>query len=108
MSFKYGAQERQANGRHFTDLDEAGGRALVDDVGRICPPTPLTVHAPDAREDQPGEALAERALPKTLKPLIPAEAGTQVFCVFLEFSPLSRRQVELSYEKSLGSPLSRG
>ena len=53
MSFKYGAQERQANGRHFTDLDEAGGRALVDDVGGLSLIS-LTVTT-DAREDRPGE-----------------------------------------------------
>ncbi|MFL5296957.1 MAG: class I SAM-dependent methyltransferase [Phenylobacterium sp.] len=29
MSFKYGDQEREANGRRFTDLDEAGAAALL-------------------------------------------------------------------------------
>ena len=35
MSFKYGAQERFANSRHFTDLDEVGGKALLADVGGL-------------------------------------------------------------------------
>lgn len=37
MSFKYGRGERLANGglRHFTDLDEDGGRALVQAAGGL-------------------------------------------------------------------------
>jgi len=37
MSFKYGTAERPANGRWFTDLDEAGARALLDEVGGLEP-----------------------------------------------------------------------
>lgn len=32
MSFKYGTAERQTSGRHFTDLDEAAGKALIEEV----------------------------------------------------------------------------
>lgn len=32
MSFKYGDQQRDANGRRFTDLDEAGAEALLAQV----------------------------------------------------------------------------
>ena len=32
MSFKYGTREREANGRRFTDLDEAGAQALLAQV----------------------------------------------------------------------------
>ena len=32
MSFKYGKAERQIAGRHFTDLDEAGAEALLEQV----------------------------------------------------------------------------
>ena len=53
MSFKYGAQERQANGRHFTDLDEAGARPLIEAVGGLLLMS-LTVTG-DAREDRTGE-----------------------------------------------------
>ena len=35
MSFKYGAQERWANGRHFTDLDEGGAADLLAAVGGL-------------------------------------------------------------------------
>lgn len=35
MSFKYGADERVVAGRHFTDLDEAGARALIEGVGGL-------------------------------------------------------------------------
>jgi SAM-dependent methyltransferase len=53
MSFKYGVHERQASGRHFTDLDEAGAYALVEEVGRLALLS-LEV-SDDAREDRPGE-----------------------------------------------------
>ncbi|MGH6965386.1 MAG: class I SAM-dependent methyltransferase [Phenylobacterium sp.] len=53
MSFKYGAQERFANGRHFTDLDEAGARPLIEAVGGLALIS-LTV-TDDARDDRPGE-----------------------------------------------------
>ena len=53
MSFKYGAQERQANGRHFTDLDEAGAHPLTAEVGDLALIS-LTV-TDDARPDRPGE-----------------------------------------------------
>jgi SAM-dependent methyltransferase len=53
MSFKYGAQERFANGRHFTDLDEAAARPLLDAVGGLSLIS-LTV-TDDARDDRPGE-----------------------------------------------------
>jgi len=53
MSFKHGAQERQANGRHFTDLDEAGARPLIAEVGGLALIS-LTV-TDDARDDRPGE-----------------------------------------------------
>jgi SAM-dependent methyltransferase len=53
MSFKYGAQERQANGRHFTDLDEAGARALIEAAGGL---SLISLNVTDdAREDRPGE-----------------------------------------------------
>ena len=32
MSFKYGTQDRETPGRRFTDLDEAGARALLADA----------------------------------------------------------------------------
>jgi cyclopropane fatty-acyl-phospholipid synthase-like methyltransferase len=35
MSFKYGTQEREANGRRFTDLDEAGAKALLAETGGL-------------------------------------------------------------------------
>jgi len=35
MSFKYGAGEREADGRHFTDLDEAGAEALLAEAGGL-------------------------------------------------------------------------
>lgn len=35
MSFKYGDQDRVVDGRHFTDLDEAGARRLLADVGGL-------------------------------------------------------------------------
>jgi SAM-dependent methyltransferase len=53
MSFKYGAQERFANGRHFTDLDEAGAGPLIEAVGGLSLIS-LTV-TDDSREDRPGE-----------------------------------------------------
>jgi SAM-dependent methyltransferase len=56
MSFKYGTTERQAGGRHFTDLDEAGAEALLADVGG------LTLISMDVgRDARPGRA-AERWL----------------------------------------------
>ena len=53
MSFKYGAEERQAKGRHFTDMDEAGAETLLAAVGGI----ELIEMAvtDDAREERPGE-----------------------------------------------------
>ena len=53
MSFKYGAEERYANGRHFTDLDEAGAGLLIEAAGGL-ELISLTV-SDDAREDRPGE-----------------------------------------------------
>jgi SAM-dependent methyltransferase len=35
MSFKHGTEERQVDGRHFTDLDEAGADALLAEVGGL-------------------------------------------------------------------------
>lgn len=35
MSFKFGKGERQVEGRHFTDLDEAGADALLAKVGGL-------------------------------------------------------------------------
>ncbi|WP_421931549.1 class I SAM-dependent methyltransferase [Phenylobacterium sp.] len=35
MSFKLGTGERQAYGRHFTDLDEASARVLIAEVGGL-------------------------------------------------------------------------
>jgi cyclopropane fatty-acyl-phospholipid synthase-like methyltransferase len=53
MSFKYGDEERQASGRHFTDLDEAGARALIDETGGL---TLLSMEVTgDARADRAGE-----------------------------------------------------
>ncbi len=53
MSFKYGAQERQANGRHFTDLDEAGAHPLIAEVGGMG--LIWLKVTDDARADRPGE-----------------------------------------------------
>ena len=53
MSFKYGTEERQANGRHFTDLDEAGAHPLIAEAGGLALIS-LTV-TDDARADRPGE-----------------------------------------------------
>jgi len=53
MSFKYGVQERFANGRHFTDLDEAGAEALLAEVGGLSAIS-LTVTG-DARPDRANE-----------------------------------------------------
>lgn len=53
MSFKYGAQERQVAGRHFTDLDEAGLAALVAETGGLELLSIETSH--DVRDDRPGE-----------------------------------------------------
>ena len=53
MSFKYGAQERQANGRHFTDLDESLARALIAEVGGLAL-VALEVTG-DVRADHSGE-----------------------------------------------------
>ena len=53
MSFKYGAQERFANGRHFTDLDEAGAEVLLAEVGGLSAIS-LTVTG-DARPDRSSE-----------------------------------------------------
>ncbi|MCR5877975.1 bifunctional 2-polyprenyl-6-hydroxyphenol methylase/3-demethylubiquinol 3-O-methyltransferase UbiG [Phenylobacterium sp. J367] len=53
MSFKYGRAERDANGRRFTDLDEAAGRALVVETGGL---DLLSVKiTEDVRQDRPGE-----------------------------------------------------
>jgi SAM-dependent methyltransferase len=35
MSFKYGRQEREANGRRFTDLDEGTAARLLDETGGL-------------------------------------------------------------------------
>jgi hypothetical protein len=35
MSFKYGTEEREANGRRFTDLDEAGAAELLAAAGGL-------------------------------------------------------------------------
>lgn len=35
MSFKFGVEEREAAGRHFTDLDEAGATALLKATGGL-------------------------------------------------------------------------
>ena len=35
MSFKYGTQERDVDGRRFTDLDEGSARALLAEVGGL-------------------------------------------------------------------------
>lgn len=35
MSFKYGTAEREAHGRRFTDLDEAGAEALIAETGGL-------------------------------------------------------------------------
>ena len=51
MSFKHGTQERGANGRRFTDLDEAGAQALIAEAGGLSILT--TEVTPDARPDRP-------------------------------------------------------
>jgi SAM-dependent methyltransferase len=53
MSFKYGAGERETNGRRFTDLDESAARDLVKEVGGLSLLS-LTVST-DVRADHPGE-----------------------------------------------------
>ena len=53
MSFKYGTQERQANGRHFTDMDEDLAQALVADVEGLALISMAVTE--DARDDRPGE-----------------------------------------------------
>lgn len=35
MSFKYGTGEREADGRHFTDLDEPGAETLLAETGGL-------------------------------------------------------------------------
>jgi SAM-dependent methyltransferase len=35
MSFKYGEGERAANGRRFTNLDEAGAKRLIEEAGGL-------------------------------------------------------------------------
>jgi SAM-dependent methyltransferase len=67
MSFKYGAQERFANGRHFTDLDEAGATPLIEAVGGLSLIS-LDV-SNDAREDRPGERWLSVLCRKTIPPL---------------------------------------
>lgn len=53
MSFKYGTEERQASGRHFTDLDEAGARTLLRTVGEL---TLLSLSvSQDVRDSHAGE-----------------------------------------------------
>ena len=53
MSFKYGTEEREAAGRQFTDLDETGARALIDDVGGL---TLIQMDTSfDARVEQAGQ-----------------------------------------------------
>ena len=53
MSFKYGTQERKVAGRHFTDLEEAGARVLIDEVGGL---TLLSMEVTgDARPDRASE-----------------------------------------------------
>lgn len=53
MSFKYGTEEREAGGRRFTDLDEAGAAALLEAVGGLSLYS-LSVTG-DVREDRGGE-----------------------------------------------------
>ncbi len=53
MSFKYGTEEREANGRCFTDLDEPGARTLIADVGGL---TLIGLEVTsDVRSDHAGE-----------------------------------------------------
>ena len=67
MSFKHGAQERQANVRHFTDLDEAGARPLITEVGGL-DLISLTV-TDAARDDRLGERWLSVLCRKTIPPL---------------------------------------
>lgn len=53
MSFKYGTEQREIAGRRFTDLDEAAGRRLIDEVGGL-DPIAMTVTA-DVRAERLGE-----------------------------------------------------
>ncbi len=53
MSFKYGPVERSANGRRFTDLDEAGAAELLSEV-RGLQLISMEIQD-DSREDRPGE-----------------------------------------------------
>jgi 2-polyprenyl-3-methyl-5-hydroxy-6-metoxy-1,4-benzoquinol methylase len=53
MSFKCGTSEREANGRHFTDLDEAGAQALIAEAGGL---TLISMEVTgDVRPDRPDE-----------------------------------------------------
>ncbi len=53
MSFKYGTEERQTNGRHFTDMDETLTKALLADVDGLALISMAVTD--DARDDRPGE-----------------------------------------------------
>ena len=66
MSFKYGTQERQVGDRRFTDLDEAGGRALLADVGAL---TLISQHVTqDVRADHGGERWLSLLARRTRSP----------------------------------------
>jgi SAM-dependent methyltransferase len=53
MSFKYGDQEREANGRRFTDLDETGAQVLLAEAGGL---QLVSMHASvDVRPDRTQE-----------------------------------------------------
>ena len=65
MSFKHGTQEREAHGRRFTDLDEAGARRLLAEVGGLEPLSTEVVA--DKRAERAGEhwlsLICRRAAP---------------------------------------------
>jgi SAM-dependent methyltransferase len=67
MSFKYGTEERQAGERRFTDLDEAGGLALLAEVGGL---RLISQHVTeDVRTDHGGERWLSLLARRTGSPI---------------------------------------
>lgn len=67
MSFKYGTEERQAGERRFTDLDEAGGLALLAEVGGL---SLISQHVTeDVRTDHGGERWITLLTRRTSSPI---------------------------------------
>jgi len=67
MSFKYGTEERQAGDRRFTDLDEAGGLALLAETGGL---SLISQHVTeDVRTDHGGERWITLLTRRTSSPI---------------------------------------